>query len=183
MILINIDDINLDRLDPDPQALTMTNLSTNSPDLNELVAPPGLKGLVVADTSIGSVRGAEGFFHYREHDAVEVARHQTFEGAAHLLIDGHLPTAAEESSFRSELATARAVDPRVFAALETFVGPHLSPMAGLRAGLALLIDDRATLDLSPVERRTIALGAAGACLLYTSPSPRDATLSRMPSSA
>ena len=26
-------------------------------------------------------------------------------------------------------------------------------------------------------------GAAGACLLYTSPSPRDATLSRMPSSA
>ena len=26
-------------------------------------------------------------------------------------------------------------------------------------------------------------GDAGACLLYTSPSPRDATLSRMPSSA
>ena len=28
-----------------------------------------------------------------------------------------------------------------------------------------------------------ALGLAAACLLYTSPSPRDATLSRMPSSA
>ena len=28
-----------------------------------------------------------------------------------------------------------------------------------------------------------AAGVTGACLLYTSPSPRDATLSRMPSSA
>ena len=36
-----------------------------------------------------------------------------------------------------------------------------------------------------VSRRAGALGArlTGACLLYTSPSPRDATLSRMPSSA
>ena len=34
--------------------------------------------------------------------------------------------------------------------------------------------------LAPV--RTLAQ-ATGACLLYTSPSPRDATLSRMPSSA
>ena len=29
----------------------------------------------------------------------------------------------------------------------------------------------------------IRLGTSGGCLLYTSPSPRDATLSRMPSSA
>ena len=29
----------------------------------------------------------------------------------------------------------------------------------------------------------VALGTMDACLLYTSPSPRDATLSRMPSSA
>ena len=31
--------------------------------------------------------------------------------------------------------------------------------------------------------RVFSIPAAGACLLYTSPSPRDATLSRMPSSA
>ena len=31
--------------------------------------------------------------------------------------------------------------------------------------------------------RNMATGASTACLLYTSPSPRDATLSRMPSSA
>ena len=38
------------------------------------------------------------------------------------------------------------------------------------------------LDLNGVVRE-MALAHSGACLLYTSPSPRDATLSRMPSSA
>ena len=37
--------------------------------------------------------------------------------------------------------------------------------------------------LAEANIRTIALDLAGHCLLYTSPSPRDATLSRMPSSA
>ena len=36
-------------------------------------------------------------------------------------------------------------------------------------------------ELSKVERKEFASGEI--CLLYTSPSPRDATLSRMPSSA
>ena len=35
----------------------------------------------------------------------------------------------------------------------------------------------------PVEQIISQLTGVGACLLYTSPSPRDATLSRMPSSA
>ena len=38
----------------------------------------------------------------------------------------------------------------------------------------------------PIPRRTLAmlfLQLVGDCLLYTSPSPRDATLTRMPSSA
>ncbi len=144
---------------------TITDPSNPDPtpgsEPEEMIAPPGLKGLVVADTTIGSVRGAEGFFHYRDHDAIEVARHQTFEGAAHLLIDGHVPTAVEESSFRSELARARVVDPKVFTVLGPFIGPDLSPMAGLRAAIALLIDDTATIDLTPEQRRTIAIGAAG----------------------
>ena len=37
-------------------------------------------------------------------------------------------------------------------------------------------------SLSDAELVAILLGS-GTCLLYTSPSPRDATLSRMPSSA
>ena len=34
-----------------------------------------------------------------------------------------------------------------------------------------------------LDEKTAMKGKAGHCLLYTSPSPRDATLSRMPSSA
>ncbi len=139
-----------------------TPATTTATPADELIAPPGLKGLVVADTTIGSVRGAEGFFHYRDHDAIEIARHQTFEGAARLLIDGSLPDGAEESLFRAELARARMIEPRIFDVLGPYVGAELSPSAGLRAALSLIVDDTPTIDLSPTERRNIALGAAGA---------------------
>ncbi|MGH1490596.1 MAG: citrate/2-methylcitrate synthase [Acidimicrobiales bacterium] len=136
----------------------------NNTTTDEMIAPPGLKGLVVADTTIGSVRGSEGFYHYRNYDAIEIARHQTFEGAAHLLIDGSLPSAAEESLLRAELAGARRVDPKLFKVMEPFAGPGagLTPTAGLRAALALIVDDTPTIDLSAAERRTVAVAAAGA---------------------
>src|SRR5580704_970747 len=35
--------------------------------------PAGLEGVVVAETTIGDVRGKEGFFHYRQYSAVELA--------------------------------------------------------------------------------------------------------------
>ena len=44
---------------------------------------------------------------------------------------------------------------------------------------ATLVDVALALD----TRRRALLGEADACLLYTSPSPRDRTRSRMPSSA
>ena len=39
------------------------------------------------------------------------------------------------------------------------------------------------LKMAPLVKRIAMTGKKGDCLLYTSPSPRDATLSRMPSSA
>jgi citrate synthase len=166
LMLINVDDIKLVLPAPAAHRESMTvqtdpGQPAGSTPNGELIAPPGLKGLVVADTTIGSVRGTEGFFHYRDHDAVEIARHQSFEGAAHLLIDGTLPDAAAEAAFRSELGTGRRVDRRVFDALAPMVGPTLTPMAGLRAALALTVDDTPTIDLTPAERRTRALAAAG----------------------
>ena len=53
--------------------------------------------------------------------------------------------------------------------------------SGLRINKARLHDRNAAVDIE-VENARFAL-TADACLLYTSPSPRDATLSRMPSSA
>ena len=130
--------------------------------METLVAPPGLKDLIVADTTVGSVRGAEGFFHYRHHDAVEIARHQTFEAAAALLIDGQLPDQGSEGSFRSELAQNRRIDPPTMTALAA-IAPHISdPLAGLRAAISLVVDDTPSLDLSPAQRRANVLRAIGA---------------------
>ena len=39
------------------------------------------------------------------------------------------------------------------------------------------------MDEVPLSSAEFIVNASGICLLYTSPSPRDATLSRMPSSA
>jgi len=128
----------------------------------QLVAPPGLKGLIVADTMIGSVRGDEGFFHYRDHDAVEIARHQTFEAASALLVDGQLPGAVDESSFRSELATGRRLDVPVVAQVESMARMEPSPVVGLRSALALVVDDTPTIDLTADERRERALQAIAA---------------------
>lgn len=54
-------------------------------------APRGLAGVTVADTTIGDVRGDEGFFHYRQHDATELARHRTYAEVVALVLDGDLP--------------------------------------------------------------------------------------------
>lgn len=54
-------------------------------------APRGLAGVTVADTAIGDVRGDEGFFHYRQHDATALARHRTYAEVCALILDGELP--------------------------------------------------------------------------------------------
>ena len=65
----------------------------------------------------------------------------------------------------------------VCASLQTAAKTLLVPVTNSDA-----IDRQATQDgLRVIKARPIELG--GYCLLYTSPSPRDATLSRMPSSA
>ena len=56
--------------------------------------PRGLEGVVVAETSIGDVRGLEGFYHYREYNAVELAEKRSIEDVWYLLFEGALPTPA-----------------------------------------------------------------------------------------
>ena len=60
-----------------------------------------------------------------------------------------------------------------------------SPAMAAEGGSALgLLGQDGGIDLKAIGAGLAVLGAGlGICLLYTSPSPRDATLSRMPSSA
>lgn len=72
-------------------------------------APRGLKGVVVTDTALGDVRGGEGFFHYRQHSAVELAERRTLEDVWMLLFDGVLPDEHGRVRFAEEVRPLRAL--------------------------------------------------------------------------
>ncbi|MFD8820649.1 citrate/2-methylcitrate synthase, partial [Streptomyces sp. NPDC059627] len=79
--------------------------------------PRGLAGVVVTDTEVGDVRGTEGFYHYREYSAVELARTRGFEEVWHLLIHGGLPDPERAADFAAETAALRRLPAEVLAAL------------------------------------------------------------------
>ena len=68
------------------------------------------------------------------------------------------------------------------AALGSIKGP-LMKVAQLSATIPDLLPDEYAQELMHLQSNAPPMGWLFVCLLYTSPSPRDATLSRMPSSA
>ena len=128
-------------------------------DSPQLVAPPGLKGMVVADTRIGAVRGSEGFYHYREYDATTVARTRSFEAVVHLLLEGALPTVSQESDLRRRLARARALPERLAELVDRLSGSD--PLVVLRSVLSVELAGHPTLDMSPEQQKDALLRAVG----------------------
>ena len=129
--------------------------------LIENVAPPGLKGLIVADTEVGSVRGEEGWYHYRGRNAAALARDHSFEAVAYLLLGGSLPDRSAEEAFRAELAAARRLTPEAAEMVAALAYTDLPPMTILRSVLGVVVDPRPTLDLDPDERRAAVMRAIG----------------------
>ncbi|MGH9184582.1 MAG: citrate/2-methylcitrate synthase, partial [Acidimicrobiales bacterium] len=123
-------------------------------------APPGLAGVIVAETSVGDVRGLEGFYHYRQYNAVELADKRHLEDAWFLLFEGDLPTVAEREVFLAEIAPLRSIPPEVAAVLPAIARSSASVMEGLRTAVSLVgsvSNMRPTLDISHAERRADAL--------------------------
>ncbi|MCM2393637.1 citrate synthase [Streptomyces albipurpureus] len=126
--------------------------------------PRGLAGVIVTDTAIGDVRGREGFYHYRQFNAIELAQSRGFEDVWHLMLHGRLPHAAERADFLSRTASLRAVPAGIRASLPAIAracAPS-GPLAGLRTALSLLgasAGMRPVYDLDPAARRTDALTA------------------------
>lgn len=119
-----------------------------------IVAPPGLKGVAVTDTTIGSVRGSEGFYHYRQYEATSLVRSQTLEAIWQLLLLGSLPgTPSAADRFRRRIGRGRGLaDPIVdhLDRVAPLIGaPHL---AALSAIPLLIPDARPTLDIGEDER-------------------------------
>jgi citrate synthase len=124
--------------------------------------PRGLEGVVAAETAVGSVRGMEGFFHYRQYDATELARERSFEDAWQLLFDGELPDAAEAERFREEVAPLAELTAAVVSLLPEIVAasPGAAPLDQLRTAVSLLgasLGLRASRDLTAAEARSDAL--------------------------
>ena len=103
-----------------------------------MIAPPGLSGVVVADTEIGDVRGDEGFYHYRQYPAIELARSSSFEEVWHLFAHGHLPDEPELAAFGRKVATMRPIPDEVggIVASAALLGAPRTELSALRTALS-----------------------------------------------
>jgi citrate synthase len=127
-----------------------------------LEAPKGLEGVVVAETTVGDVRGQEGFYHYRQYSAVDLAETRSLEDVWHLLFNGSLPTAAERREFDALIRAERAVPESVKPLLPAIAtaGDHFIPLDALRTAVSLVTyaaDFKPSLDVPPDELRRNAL--------------------------
>ncbi|MFF4215830.1 citrate synthase/methylcitrate synthase [Streptomyces nondiastaticus] len=129
--------------------------------------PRGLAGVVVTDTALGDVRGREGFYHYRQYSAVELAQTRSFEDVWHLMFRGSLPDAQQRARFAAETAALRRLPQDVREALPGIAraGARSGPLAGLRTALSLLGASaglRPLYDTAPARREADALAACAA---------------------
>ena len=106
-----------------------------------ITVPAGLKGVQVTDTEVGDVRGSEGFYHYRQYSAVDLAEKRSLEDVWQLLLDGDLPTtASEREEFAGVVRANRDLPEPVARELPGIVQASSAgnPLDGLRTGLSLL---------------------------------------------
>lgn len=132
--------------------------------MNELIdVPAGLNGVAVADTAIGTVHGDEGFYHYRQYDATQLARTVGFEDVWYLFEHGELPGAAALDRFRSDIASLGRVPAELTPLIDAAARAGGSPLVQLRTVLSStqnVLDLRPMLDLSPDDRRRQARSLA-----------------------
>ena len=97
----------------------------------------GLRGVVIADTRICEVDGANGRLIYRGYLVQDLAENATFEEVSFLLLYEKLPDQDELKEFKSQLAAQRALPPEVIAAMKTRPKEAL-PMDVLQAVVPML---------------------------------------------
>src|SRR6202453_4892105 len=122
--------------------------------------PAGLEGVVVAETTVGDVRGQEGFFHYRRCSAVDLAEQSSLEDVWHLLFKGELPDAAASAAFASEVRGRRHLPPGLTALLPALARQG-APLDVLRSAVSVLgaeLGWRPTHDIGADELYDQALG-------------------------
>ncbi len=124
--------------------------------------PPGLEGVVVAETSIGDVRGQEGFFHYRQYSAVDLAGARSLEDVWHLLFRGGLPDAAASEAFSAEVHRRRDMPPGLSTLLPA-LARRGAPLDVLRTAVSLLAAELGWLPTHDIGAEELADQAIGLC--------------------
>ncbi|MFJ4502628.1 citrate synthase/methylcitrate synthase [Streptomyces sp. NPDC088864] len=141
----------------------MTTMTGGTP----LDVPRGLAGVVVTDTALGDVRGREGFYHYRQYSAVELAQSRSFEDVWYLMTEGGLPGPAARADFAARTAALRVLPDAVREALPAIARASAvsGPLSGLRTALSLLgasAGFRPVYDIDAGRRRDDALAVCAA---------------------
>jgi citrate synthase len=128
------------------------------------LAPRGLEGVAVAETSVGDVRGEEGFFHYRGYNATELARRCSFEQVWHLLVEGELPDDTQLRNFARRTVAARRLPEGIADLLRGIAAlPNFTPLSALRSAVSITaaaLGSSPTLDLSAEQVRSDCLRIA-----------------------
>ena len=122
--------------------------------------PPGLEGVAVAETTVGDVRGREGFFHYRQYSAPDLAAKRSFEDVWHLLFEGELPDDAAAKAFAEEIRPLRSLPEGLLPVLPAIAraGDRFDPLDALRAAYSILsLAFPPWLDVEAAELRSQAM--------------------------
>ena len=127
--------------------------------------PAGLAGVRAADTALGDVRGSEGFYHYRQYSAIDLARTRTLEDVWFLQFEGHLPDSAELVDFRAQIDELRDLPPQLADMLPALAtaGSSSAMLPRLRTALSMLASiegSRPVYGARPEDRRRDAMRVA-----------------------
>jgi citrate synthase len=124
--------------------------------------PAGLEGVVVAETTVGDVRGKEGFFHYRQYSAVDLAEQRSLEDVWHLMFTGELPDAAASAAFASDVRSRRSLPPGL-ADLLPALSRQGSPLEILRSAVSVLGAELGWRPTHDIDAATLYDQALGLC--------------------
>jgi citrate synthase len=110
----------------------------------------GLRGVVVADSTISKVDGEKGVLIYRGYDITALAGEGTFEEVTYLLLMNRLPTAEKLEAFRADLASWRSL-PRAVADAMKCLPRQSVPMDVLQAVVPLLAAEDGEIETASRE--------------------------------
>ncbi|HEX2189839.1 MAG TPA: citrate/2-methylcitrate synthase [Longimicrobiaceae bacterium] len=118
----------------------------------------GLEGVVVAESRLSYINGAEGELTYGGYDIDDLARNTTFEEVCYLLWNGELPNREQLDGLKRQLAADAPLSGEVVEILRGFPR-DADPMAALRTAVSALgmFDPNADDNSEPELRRKAVL--------------------------